>query len=92
MSTSEQILLPDIGDFDAVDVIEVLVESGDVIEKETPLITLESDKATMDLPAPFSGTVTEMAVNVGDKIAQGSLIAVMQTDSSKTAPDRVITT
>ena len=64
MSTSEQILLPDIGDFDSVDVIEVLVEPGDVIEKETPLITLESDKATMDLPAPFSGTVTEMLVTV----------------------------
>ena len=92
MSTSEQILLPDIGDFDSVDVIEVLVEAGDVIEKETPLITLESDKATMDLPAPFAGTVTEMAVNVGDKIAQGSLIAVIQTNSSKTTPDRLITT
>ena len=62
MSTSEQILLPDIGDFDSVDVIEVLVEPGDVIEKETPLITLESDKATMDLPAPFSGTVTEICL------------------------------
>ncbi|HAU10201.1 MAG TPA: hypothetical protein DCS41_01945, partial [Gammaproteobacteria bacterium] len=46
----------------------------------------------MDLPAPFAGTVTEIAVNVGDKIAQGSLIAVIQTDSSKTAPDRLITT
>ena len=92
MSTSEKVLLPDIGDFDSVDVIEVLVEPGDAIEKETPLITLESDKATMDVPAPFSGTVTEMAVNVGDKIAQGSLIAVIQTDSSKTTPDRLITT
>ena len=88
MSTSEQILLPDIGDFDSVDVIEVLVEPGDVIEKETPLITLESDKATMDLPAPFSGTVTEMGVNVGDKIARGSLIAVIQTDIRATAPGR----
>ena len=88
MSTSEQILLPDIGDFDSVDVIEVLVEPGDVIEKETPLITLESDKATMDLPAPFSGTVTEMVVNVGDKIARGSLIAVIQTLISETAPGR----
>ena len=92
MSTSEQILLPDIGDFDSVDVIEVLVEPGDVIEKETPLITLESDKATMDLPAPFSGTVTEMVVNVGDKIARGSLIAVIQTDISETAPGRSTTT
>ena len=92
MSTSEQILLPDIGDFDSVDVIEVLVEPGDVIEKETPLITLESDKATMDLPAPFSGTVTEMVVNVGDKIARGSLIAVIQTDISLTASGRSTTT
>lgn len=71
---SKNVLVPDIGNFDSVDVIEVLVKVGDVIAKEDPLITLESDKASMDIPAPFAGTVTDIKMKVGDKAAQGGLI------------------
>ena len=79
MSKTQQVLLPDIGDFDSVEVIEVLVEAGDVIEKVTALITLESDKATMDVPAPFGGTISELKVQTGDKVAQGSVLCTIET-------------
>lgn len=76
--TTEEIKVPDIGDFDEVPVIEVLVEAGDAVEKEDSLITLESEKATMEVPAPKAGTISEMKVGVGDKVATGSVIAVIE--------------
>lgn len=76
---SSEIRVPDIGDFDSVEVIEVLVEVGDVVEVETSLIVLESDKATMDVPAPLAGTLTELLISVGDKVAPGDLIARIDT-------------
>jgi pyruvate dehydrogenase E2 component (dihydrolipoamide acetyltransferase) len=63
--------VPDIGDFDEVPIIEILVSPGDTVAVDDPLLTLESDKATMDVPAPFAGTVGELLVNVGDKVSQG---------------------
>ncbi|MSR14351.1 MAG: biotin/lipoyl-binding protein [Gammaproteobacteria bacterium] len=69
-----QIEVPNIGDFEAVDVIEVLIKVGDVIKPEDPLVTLESEKATMDIPAPQGGRVTAVHVRVGDKVSQGKLI------------------
>lgn len=69
--------LPDIGDFDEVDVIEVLVKPGDRVEAEQSLITLESEKATMEVPAPFAGEVKEVKVSAGDKIAEGQVIATV---------------
>jgi len=78
MSDSQDILVPDIGDFDNVDVIEVLVTPGDVVDVESPLITLESDKATMDIPSPVAGTVTEIRIAVGDQVSQGSLVAKVE--------------
>ena len=75
MSDSQDILVPDIGDFGNVDVIEVLVAPGDAVDVESPLITLESDKATMDVPSPVAGTVTEVRIAVGDQVSQGSLVA-----------------
>ena len=77
MSDSQDILVPDIGDFDSVDVIEVLVSPGDTVDVESPLITLESDKATMDVPSTVAGTVTEVRIAVGDQVSQGSLVAVV---------------
>ena len=74
----EEIHVPDIGDFQEVDVIEVLVNEGDTIKEEDPLITLESDKASMDIPAPRGGVVTELRVAVGDKVSAGSLILVLE--------------
>uniref|UniRef100_UPI00356712A0 biotin/lipoyl-containing protein n=1 Tax=Guyparkeria sp. TaxID=2035736 RepID=UPI00356712A0 len=73
--TIETINLPDIGNFDEVEIIEVLVEAGDTIEAEDSLITLETDKATMEIPAPAAGTITEMLVGVGDKVSTGKPIA-----------------
>ena len=73
--TTETINLPDIGNFDEVEIIEVLVEAGDTVEAEDSLITLETDKATMEIPAPAAGTITEMLVGVGDKVSTGKPIA-----------------
>ena len=73
----EKILVPDIGNFDSVDVIEVIAKVGDSIKKDDPLITLESDKASMDIPAPSNGTVKEILLKVGDKIKQGSPILML---------------
>ena len=67
--------VPDIGDFNDVPVIEVLVKPGDVVKAEQSLISLESDKATMDVPSPVAGTVAEVVAKVGDKVSMGTLIA-----------------
>src|SRR5437016_521873 len=82
MSTIE-VKVPDIGDFKDVPVIEVMVKPGDTVKPEDSLVTLESDKATMDVPAPAAGTVKEMKVKVGDKVSEGSLILLM---TSATGP------
>jgi len=73
----QDILVPDIGNFDSVDVIEILIKVGDTVAKEDSLITVESDKASMDIPSPFSGVVKEVKMKVGDKVAQGALIITM---------------
>src|SRR3954468_19990466 len=78
MATIE-IKVPDIGDFKDVPVIELLVKPGDAVQKEESLITLESDKATMEVPSSHAGTVREVRVKVGDKVAQGTVIAVLET-------------
>src|SRR5206468_12453201 len=75
---SIEIKVPDIGDFKDIPVIEVLVKPGDAVKKEDSLVTLESDKATMDVPSSHTGTVKEMRVKVGDKVAQGSVIATLE--------------
>ncbi|MGZ5041118.1 MAG: dihydrolipoyl dehydrogenase [Usitatibacter sp.] len=72
-----EIRVPDIGDFKDVPVIEILVKPGDAVRKEDSLVTLESDKATMDVPSTHAGTVKEVKVKVGDKVAQGTLIAIL---------------
>ena len=74
MAAPTEVKVPDIGEFKDVPVIEVLVKPGDSVKPEDPLVTLESDKATMDVPAPFAGTVSEVIVKVGDKVSEGALI------------------
>jgi len=81
--SSEQILIPDIGDFDSVDVIEVLVNIGDSIEYDMPLITVESDKASMDIPAPKDGVIKDLKIKVGDKVKEGSLIGLIEVSETK---------
>jgi pyruvate dehydrogenase E2 component (dihydrolipoamide acetyltransferase) len=77
MGAMQEVLLPDIGDFKEVDVIEVLVRPGDTIKPEQSLITVESDKATMEIPSPSGGVVKELRVKEGDKISKGTLILVL---------------
>ncbi|MCF6766287.1 dihydrolipoyllysine-residue acetyltransferase [Thiotrichales bacterium 19S3-7] len=80
----KEIHVPDIGDYQDVDVIEVNVSVGDTIKEEDSLITLETDKASMEVPAPFSGTIKEVLVKVGDKVSEGSLIVKLESSSSET--------
>ncbi|HOY87974.1 MAG: dihydrolipoyllysine-residue acetyltransferase [Methylotenera sp.] len=81
----KDVLVPDIGNFDSVDVIEVLIKAGDTIAKDDSLITVESDKASMDIPAPFAGVVKEVKVKIGDKVAEGTLILTLEASDVATA-------
>ncbi|MFZ2303095.1 MAG: dihydrolipoyllysine-residue acetyltransferase [Gallionella sp.] len=85
MAELQKIWVPDIGNFKDVSVIEVLVKAGDRIEKEQALITLETDKATMDVPSPYSGVIKEMKIKAGDKVSQGSVIALLETSGETAA-------
>ena len=89
MSQVTDILIPNIGDFDTVEIIEVAVGPGDTVKPEDTLITLESDKATMDIPAPAAGTVKELLVKVGDTVSEGTLILKLEQDGagSEAPPD-----
>src|SRR5687767_6132803 len=73
-----EVKVPDIGDFEDVPVIEIHVSEGDEVEVEQPLVTLESDKATMDVPSPEAGTVKEVLVSVNDKVSEGTPIVVLE--------------
>ncbi len=79
---SEQVLVPDIGDFEEVPVIEVLVSVGDTVAPEDPLVTLESDKATMDVPSPVAGKIAELKVSVGDKVSEGTALLTVEVEGS----------
>ena len=74
-----EVKVPDIGDFDAVPIIEILVAPGDEVAVEDPLVVLESDKATMEVPSPAAGKVGELKVAVGDKVGEGSVILTLET-------------
>ncbi|HEY6241098.1 MAG TPA: dihydrolipoyllysine-residue acetyltransferase [Burkholderiales bacterium] len=86
MAILREIVVPDIGDFKNVDVIEVLVKPGDAIQPEQSLITVESDKATIEIPSPAAGKVKELRVKVGDKVSAGSLLLMLETSEGSTAP------
>ena len=68
------LIIPQLGDFDEVEVIEIHIKEGDSIKKDDPLITLETEKAAMDVPSEFSGTITSLNIQIGDKISEGDLI------------------
>ncbi|MEM7027353.1 MAG: dihydrolipoyllysine-residue acetyltransferase [Pseudomonadota bacterium] len=91
MSHVEDILLPDIGDFESVDVIEIAVNTGDSVNKEDTLLTLESDKATMDIPSPHTGIIKSVNINVGDKVAQGANIFSIELTNKQTDTEATIT-
>lgn len=82
MANTETITLPDIGDFDEIEIIEVLISPGDKVEAEDSIITLESDKATMEIPTPYAGVINSVAVKVGDRISKGKQIAVIEVENA----------
>ena len=91
MSTIKEIKVPDIGDFSDVEIIEILVKPGDSLKAEDPVMTLESDKATMDVPCPEDGQVAELLVKVGDRVAEGTSILKLQAaDTSEQAATEVV--
>ena len=82
MASPQEARVPDIGGYDDVPVIEVLVAVGDTVAKDQGLVTLESDKATMEVPSPFAGVVRELKVKVGDKLSEGSVVATIEGDGA----------
>ena len=74
----KDVLVPDIGDFKEVEVVELLVKPGDTVAKEQSLVSLESDKATMEIPSPEAGVVKELKVKIGDKVSQGSILLALE--------------
>src|SRR5260221_11011633 len=81
-----EVVVPDIGDFKEVEVIEVLVKPGDAVAKEQSLVTLESDKATMEIPSPGAGVVKEVRIKAGDKVSQGTAILELEATDQRTKP------
>ena len=86
MAEIKQVVVPDIGDYKDVSIIEVMVKVGDTINAEDNLIALETDKAAMDVPSPYAGVVKEMKVKVGDKVSEGSLILLIESKDMASAP------
>ena len=86
MGSLRDVLVPDIGDFKNIPVIEVLVKPGDNVKAEDSLITLESDKATMEVPAPFAGVVKELKIKAGDKVSEGAAILSLEVSEAAAAP------
>lgn len=85
MAELKKVLIPDIGDFKEVPVIEVLVKAGDVVKAEDSLVTLESDKATIEIPSPYSGSIKEVLIKAGDKVSQGSAVLTLEASDSEQA-------
>src|SRR5271167_2760045 len=82
-----EVKVPDIGEFTDVDVIEVMVKPGDTVGIDDPLIAIESEKATMEVPAPQGGVVKDIKVKLGDKVSEGSLILTLESDAAAPAAD-----
>src|ERR1700722_3854485 len=80
-----EVRVPDIGDFTDVPVIEIHVSAGDTVAVEDPLVTLESDKATMDVPAPEAGVIAQLQVKIGDRVSEGSVLMTLQSDTDGAA-------
>ena len=75
---SKNISVPDIGDFKDVEIIEVLVKPGDKIKKNDPIVTLESDKSSVEVPSPYEGKISQLKVKIGDKVSEGSILATLE--------------
>ena len=87
---AQNISVPDIGDFDSVEIIEILVKVGDQISKNDPIVTLESDKSSVEVPSPFNGKILELNVKVGDKVSKGSLLVKVENGSAVTGEKKEV--
>ena len=87
---SEKLLVPDLGDFENVEVIELLVKEGQEIAKDDPVITIESDKSSVEIPSTLSGTIDSIKVKVGDKVSKGDLILSILSSDNKTSSSKAI--
>ena len=83
------ITVPDIGDFENVEIIEILVKPGDLINKNDPIVTLESDKSSVEVPSPFVGRISSVKVKIGDKVSKGSVLAVIESEEVKTSAEPI---
>jgi len=77
---STKIPVPDIGDFESVEIIEILVKTGDLININDPIVTLESDKSSVEVPSPFTGKISDIKVKIGDKVSKGSVLVLIDED------------
>ena len=87
---TEKLLVPDIGDFENVEVIELLVKEGQEIQKNDPIITIESDKSSVEIPSTISGKIESVIVKVGDKVSKGDLILTLSNSNQSSSTSRVI--
>ena len=78
-----KITVPDIGDFENVEIIEILTKPGAIIKKNDPIVTLESDKSSVEVPSPFGGKISSVEVKMGDKVSKGSVLAVIESEETK---------
>ena len=83
---TQNISVPDIGDFKDVEVIEVLVKPGDKVSKNDPIVTIESDKSSLEIPSPSSGEIKDLKVKIGDKVSEGSILATIENGQTAPAP------
>ena len=84
-----KITVPDIGDFESVEIIEILAKPGSIIKKNDPIVTLESDKSSVEVPSPFAGKISSLEVKIGDKVSKGSVLAVIESEESKTSVEPI---
>ena len=87
---AQNISVPDIGDFKDVEVIEVLVKPGDQINKNDPIVTIESDKSSVEIPSPSAGQIKDLKVKIGDKVSEGSLLATIENGQATSTPKQEI--
>ncbi len=83
---AQNISVPDIGDFKDVEVIEVLIKPGDQINKNDPIVTIESDKSSLEIPSPSSGEIKDLKVKIGDKVSEGSVLATIENNQDVSTP------
>ena len=87
---AQNISVPDIGDFKDVEVIEILVKPGDQINKNDPIVTIESDKSSVEIPSPSAGQIKDLKVKIGDKVSEGSLLATIENGQAASSPKQQI--